>query len=170
QLPAMENVLAPELARRRGLELTVTRIGALPSAEMLFHALYGGSSNAVWLDSSITETAALAETGSFASAAASATPADWNPQAARSRFSIMADDAGCFGQLASHNDGVTTVTAGQLTTRIRGPFFRWLDSVWGRKAVRAPDHYPGDFTLGWLGYLGYELKGETGGSGKTATS
>ncbi|AIY02581.1 para-aminobenzoate synthase subunit I [Arthrobacter sp. PAMC 25486] len=166
QLPAMENVLAPELARRRGLEFSAVRIDGLPAAEMLFHALYGGSNNAVWLDSSIAENAEPAGT---ASSELAATPTG-NVQASRSRFSIMADDSGCFGQLASHAGGVTTVTAGQVTTHIRGPFFRWLDSVWGRKAVRAPEHYPGDFTLGWLGYLGYELKGETGGLNKVASA
>lgn len=44
-----------------------------------------------------------------------------------------------------------------------GPFFRWLDAVWGGKAIRTPDGYPVDFTLGWLG-LGYEHKRETGGT------
>jgi para-aminobenzoate synthetase len=29
--------------------------------------------------------------------------------------------------------------------------------------VRGPEDYPCDFALGWLGYLGYELKRETGG-------
>ncbi len=47
---------------------------------------------------------------------------------------------------------------------IDGPFFRWLDGVWGRRALRAPEGYPCEFTLGWLGYLGYELKRETGGN------
>ena len=154
QLPAMEHVLGPELARRRGLDFSAVCIEGLPPTEELFHTLYGQSPNAVWLDSSI------ARTGND--------PAD--PAATRSRFSIMADDSGSFGQLARHENDVTTVTAGQLTTRIRGPFFNWLDSVWGRKAVRAPKHYPGDFTLGWLGYLGYELKGETGGAAVHSTA
>lgn len=167
QLPALEHVLAPELAWRRGLELSVTRIDGLPAAAALFDALHGAADNAVWLDSSIAETA----TGTGASE--SATPAVSDSAAgklpgARARFSIMADNSGCFGQVARHRSGVTTVTAGQVTTRIRGPFFRWLDSVWGRKAVRAPENYPGDFTLGWLGYLGYELKTETGGAAMTA--
>ncbi|MFQ4148656.1 aminodeoxychorismate synthase component I [Arthrobacter sp. LAPM80] len=148
QHPALEHVLGPELARRRGLEFSAVRIDGLPPAEELFNTLYGNSAHAVWLDSSIAETPS-------AQAGASA---------ARSRFSIMADDSGIFGQLARHDNGVTTVTAGQVTTRIRGPFFRWLDAVWGRRAVRAPAYYPGDFTLGWLGYLGYELKAETGGA------
>ncbi|MHA7304473.1 chorismate-binding protein [Arthrobacter sp. TMN-49] len=147
QLPALEHVLSPELARRRGLEFSAVRIDALPPGAQFFQALYGDSENAIWLDSSIAETSDT-----------TAMPAG------RARFSIMADDSGCFGQLARYDHDMTTVACGQVTTRIRGPFFRWLDSVWGRKAVRAPQHYPGDFTLGWLGYLGYELKAETGGT------
>ncbi|MBP2412497.1 anthranilate synthase component 1/para-aminobenzoate synthetase [Arthrobacter stackebrandtii] len=168
QLPALENVLAPELARRRGLEVVVTRLDGLPQAELLFHSLYGGSGNAAWLDSSIAEvqkTAGEATAGTTTGTAGSG-PAPAAPETARSRFSIMADSAGCFGQRASHHHGLTIVSAGQVTTHIRGSFFHWLDSVWGRKAVRAPIHYPGDFTLGWLGYLGYELKAETGGAAR----
>ncbi|MDJ0318445.1 aminodeoxychorismate synthase component I [Arthrobacter antibioticus] len=142
-LPAMEHVLGPELARRRGLDFSVVCLDGLPPAAILFDVLYGNAQNAVWLDSSDSATDKQA--------------------ASRSRFSVMADDSGCFGQLARHEHGVTTVLASQVTTRIGGPFFQWLDSVWGRKAVRAPSHYPGDFTLGWLGYLGYDLKAETGG-------
>ncbi len=150
QLPMLEHVLAPELARRRGLEFSAVRIDTSAPAAALFQALYGDCDNAVWLDSSIAETPNAAH--DLATSAA-----------ARSRFSIMASDGGHFGQRVRHADSVTTVTAGQITTRIRGPFFSWLDSVWGRKVVRAPEHYPGDFTLGWLGWLGYGLKSETGG-------
>ena len=145
-LPALEPLLAPELARRRGLEFSVERVDAYPSVAGLFAALYGDSADAVWLDSSIADQGGPPG------------------RPARSRFSIMADASGHFGCTAAHAGGTTTVASGQVTTRIRAPFFRWLDTVWGRKAVRAPDHYPGDFTLGWLGWLGYGLKGETGGA------
>ena len=151
ELPALEHVLAPELARRRGLEFRAERLDAFPDIPALFHSLYGESGHAVWLDSSTAS--------SFAAG---------DPLAGRSRFSIMADDGGWFGRHAEYRGGTTTVRAGHLTTRIRGPFFRWLDSVWGRKAVRAPEHYPCEFTLGWLGYLGYGLKAETGGSARPA--
>jgi para-aminobenzoate synthetase len=151
ELPALELLLAPERARRRGLELSVERIDRLPDPERLFRALYGDSGNAVWLDSS---NAAMAGDGVLASA---------HVPPGQSRFSIMADDSGHFGQTSQHADGVTTLRAGALTTRIRGPFFRWLDTAWGRRAVRAPEGYPAEFTLGWLGCLGYELKSETGG-------
>ena len=147
QLPALEHVLSPELARRRGLDFSAVRVEGLPAPAPLFQALYGAAETAIWLDSSIAEAGA---------------------STSRARFSIMADDSGCFGQLARHQSAVTSVAAGPVTTRISGPFFSWLDSVWGRKAVRAPGHYPGDFTLGWLGYLGYELKAETGGAAASA--
>ena len=63
-----------------------------------------------------------------------------------------------------HSSGATRLSAGCATVETTGPFFRWLDTVWGRKALRAPEGYDCEFTLGWLGYLGYELKRETGGS------
>jgi anthranilate synthase component 1/para-aminobenzoate synthetase len=106
----------------------------------------------VWLDSSLD-------------------PAGLAPEAAeRSRFSILADDGGRFGQAVRHSSGRTRVSTGQATVTTDGPFFRWLDGVWGRRALRAPEAYPCEFTLGWLGYLGYELKRETGGNDVAATT
>ncbi len=148
-LPALGPALVPELAGRRGLRLRAERLDSRPDPAALFEALYGGSDHAVWLDSSN---------------APPGPPPQQSPATDRSRFSILADDAGTFGQSVSHRSGETVVTAGSATARVPGPFFRWLDTVWGRRAVRTPDGYPGDFTLGWLGCLGYELKRETGGS------
>ena len=149
-LPALSPVLLPELAARRGLELRAERIDAAPDPARLFESLFGRSANAVWLDSS------LAPEGSAA--------------AERSRFSILADDGGPFGQSVRHSSGSTQVSIGNASVRTEGPFFRWLDGVWGRRALRGPEGYPCEFTLGWLGYLGYELKRETGGSDVTAES
>ena len=149
-LPALTTALVPELSSRRGLRLLSERIEASPDPAALFEALYGASANAVWLDSSLR-------------AAGTAAPGAGTPAAERSRFSVLADDGGTFGQSVLHISGVTRVTAGSATANVSGPFFRWLETVWGRKAVRGPEDYPGDFTLGWLGYLGYELKRETGG-------
>jgi para-aminobenzoate synthetase len=146
-LPSVASILSPELSARRGLQLRSERLEATPDAALLFESLYGGSTNAVWLDSS------------NASAVSGRSQA-----AARSRFSILADDGGTFGQSVLHRSGTTHVTAGSASVSTSGPFFRWLDSVWGRRAVRAPRGYDGQFTLGWLGYLGYELKRETGGN------
>jgi para-aminobenzoate synthetase len=144
-LPALAPVLLPELAARRGLQLRAERIEGAPEPARLFEALFGRSANAVWLDSSLA-------------------PAGLAPEAAaRSRFSILADDGGRFGQAVRHSSGLTRVSAGTATVTTDGPFFRWLDGVWD-----GPDGYPCEFTLGWLGYLGYELKRETGGSDVTA--
>lgn len=148
-LPAVAPALLPELAARRSLELRAERIDAAPDPAGLFAALFGRSANAVWLDSSLAPDGAAAE---------------------RSRFSIMADDGGAYGQAARHSSGRTQVSIGNATVRTEGPFFRWLDGVWGRRAVRSPEGYPCEFTLGWLGYLGYELKRETGGSDVTSGS
>jgi para-aminobenzoate synthetase len=147
-LPALSSVLLPELAARRGLQLRAERIEAAPDAARLFEALFGRSPNAVWLDSSL-KTSGMDPEGAAAE---------------RSRFSILADDGGRFGQAVRHSSGLTRVRAGNATVATEGPFFRWLDGVWGRRALRAPEGYPCEFTLGWLGYLGYELKRETGGS------
>lgn len=142
-LPALAAVLLPELSARLGLQLHAERLDCVPDAARLFHTLYGRSPHAVWLDSSLrTE----------------GTPAE------RSRFSILADDGGRFGQDVRHRSGVTRLTIGTATVATAGPFFRWLDGVWGRRALRPPEGYACEFTLGWLGYLGYELKRETGGS------
>lgn len=151
-IPAVAPTLLPELAARRGLQLLAERIDAQPEAEQLFAALFGGSTNAVWLDSSLD-------------------PAGLSPEAAeRCRFSILADDGGRFGQAVQHSSGRTRVSTGQATVTTDGPFFRWLDGVWGRRALRAPEAYPCEFTLGWLGYLGYELKRETGGNDVAAAT
>ncbi|MFJ4264416.1 aminodeoxychorismate synthase component I [Paenarthrobacter nicotinovorans] len=146
-LPSLAAILSPELSARRGLQLRSERLEATPDAALLFETLYGRSTNAVWLDSSNA-----------------AAVAGRSQAAARSRFSILADDGGTFGQSVLHRSGATKVTAGSATVTTYSPFFRWLDSVWGRRAVRAPRGYDAQFTLGWLGYLGYELKRETGGN------
>ena len=148
-LPSLATVLVPELSARRGLRLRTERLDCRPDAATLFAGLYGRSRNAVWLDSSN---------------APSTPPVGHSPAAERSRFSILADDSGVFGQVVTHRSGESLIAAGSASARVAGPFFRWLDTVWGRRAVRTPDDYPADFALGWLGCLGYELKRETGGT------
>jgi len=159
-LPALAPVLAPELSARRGLRLHAERLDLAPDAPALFHSLYGRSPNAVWLDSSNNQDAPAGHGQPLSGQAKTA--------AERSRFSIMADDAGMFGQFVTHRAGVSLVSAGSSVAKVPGPFFRWLNNVWGRRAVRTPEGYPGQFTLGWLGCLGYELKRETGGSDLSA--
>ncbi|MCZ2401861.1 chorismate-binding protein [Paenarthrobacter sp. Z7-10] len=151
-LPALEALLTPERTRRRTMELSIERLERYPDAADIFAQLYGDSENALWLDSS--------------NAAAAGAPAETNGDAAeRSRFSILADDGGSYGQLARHAAGSTRISSSGVTTRIDGPFFRWLETVWGGQVLPAPEDYDCGFTLGWVGYLGYQLKRETGGAG-----
>ncbi|UZX04941.1 aminodeoxychorismate synthase component I [Arthrobacter sp. CDRTa11] len=152
-LPALAQVLVPELFTRRAHRLRAERLHSSPDAATLFNKLYGSSPNAVWLDSSN---------------APSAHGAEKSPATERSRFSILADDGGTFGQSLTHRSGESLITAGCATTKVAGPFFRWLDTAWGGSTVRAPEGYSGEFTLGWLGCLGYELKRETGGTDVSA--
>jgi anthranilate synthase component 1/para-aminobenzoate synthetase len=156
-LPALASALSPELSARRSLGLRAERLDLRPDEAALFNALYGGSPNAVWLDSSNAAAAAETRRNEPGSTAAE-----------RSRFSIMADDGGLSGQSVTHRSGESLVRAGCATATVEGPFFRWLDTVWGGATVSTPDGYPGEFALGWLGCLGYELKRETGGADLSA--
>ncbi|MBT1001410.1 aminodeoxychorismate synthase component I [Paenarthrobacter sp. DKR-5] len=148
-LPQLELLLAPERTANRAVSLQVERVDAYPAAEELFRALYGGSEHAAWLDSSDADHPG--------------TPGV-RGEDARNRFSILADDGGQFGRRLQHRGGLSELQCGPACARIPLPFFRWLDSAWGQPAFDAPDGYPCEFTLGWLGYLGYELKRETGGA------
>ncbi len=151
ELPALREALAPERAARESGTVVARRIDAAPPPDELFAVLYGGSSHAVWLDAS---EAGQPESG------------------VRSRFSVMVDDLGARGRRMAHRGGTTEVTFGSgtehpATARFGQPFFRWLDSAWGRASVDgagAPEGLECGFALGWLGYLGYELKRECGGN------
>ncbi len=60
--------------------------------------------------------------------------------------------------------GTVTVTRPDGIERTRQPFLDHLDVQLRRRRVPAPAGLPFGFTLGYVGYLGYELKAETGGA------
>nr|WP_239537358.1 aminodeoxychorismate synthase component I [Arthrobacter roseus] len=139
ELPALAGRLSH--VPRPALSVRVEKLPARNNASALFAALYAESDHTVWLDSSNTH--------------------ELND---RNRFSILADDGGPHGRTARHDGGTTVLAGGPVTVRIREPFFRWLNAVWAGAPVETPPDYPCGFTLGWLGYLGYELKRESGGA------
>ncbi|GAA3033928.1 aminodeoxychorismate synthase component I [Actinokineospora globicatena] len=123
-------------------ELTVlTRAVRTPwSGEQAYDQLFRGGDHAYWLDSSGQD----------------------RPDA---RFSIMGDASGPLGRVASadvRRDTVTVRSAGD-TEVVPGGFLEWLDADLRGARTRVPA-LPTDFALGWVGYLGYELKVECGGS------
>ncbi|MFE4545670.1 aminodeoxychorismate synthase component I [Arthrobacter sp. NPDC056727] len=153
ELPALHGSLGSSEYSKDEDAILVRHHYAKPDPEYIFDQLFGSSSNAVWLDASDAGT----------------------PEAGpRSRFSIMADDAGSRGRRMSHHNGLTEVvfgpgTATPATARLHQPFFQWLGSVWGQTSSGTSTHPTGPpglecgFELGWLGYLGYGLKRECGG-------
>jgi anthranilate synthase component 1/para-aminobenzoate synthetase len=147
ELPPLRDLLAPERVQRESAGVVVRRVAGAPAPDALFEALFGASSHAVWLDSSDAGTAGAGP---------------------RSRFSIMADDGGPLGRRMAHRGGITEITFGPgtptpVTARFDQPFFRWLESAWSAGTTGIAGLECG-FALGWLGYLGYELKRECGGN------
>ncbi|TCO59348.1 aminodeoxychorismate synthase component I [Actinocrispum wychmicini] len=108
-------------------------------AERAFAALYADARHAFWLDSS--------RTGEQ-----------------RGRFSFMGDASGPLARVAEAQvdcrSVVVTSNAGREV--VEGPFLDWLDHDLHAHRAEVPD-LPFDFALGWVGYLGYELKVECGG-------
>lgn len=120
-------------------EVLVRSLDAHPDAEAAFARLHGGSPHAFWLDSSRT--------------------------GGRGRFSVMGDASGPLARVATFDvfAGRVTVTGADGVTEHDGPFFDWLERDLAENAVRPLD-LPFEFALGWVGYLGYELKAECGGA------
>ncbi len=104
--------------------------------EVVFDAWYGRSTHAFWLDSS----------GSRADAG---------------RFSAMGDEAGPLARVmrADVSRGEVVVSSAAGVHAYRHQLLDWLqqDLVAHRLVGEAP---PVDLGIGWVGYLGYELKAE----------
>jgi para-aminobenzoate synthetase len=85
----------------------------------------------------------------------------------QSRLSIMGNGDGPLAEHVSYRvaeGDVVVRRAGGATERVRQPFFDYLDDQLRTRAVAVPPGLPFDFNLGYVGYLGYELKAETGGA------
>ncbi|KOX15577.1 aminobenzoate synthetase [Saccharothrix sp. NRRL B-16348] len=116
-------------------EVLVRRVDAHPPPEDVYAALYGASHDAFWLDSSLAGN--------------------------RGRFSVMGDASGPLARVATYDVWTGEVTVDGVTRS--GPFFDWLEADLAAWRVAPPD-VPFEFALGWVGYLGYELKAECGGA------
>ena len=131
-------------SRMRAAEPRRLRVStrALPTRwddETAYATLFRGGTHAFWLDSSRTDR----DLG---------------------RFSIMGNADGPLARVASADvaTGVVTVRSGDTTTIVEESFVDWLDRDLAANRVEDPG-LPCDFALGWVGYLGYELKALCGG-------
>jgi para-aminobenzoate synthetase len=134
--PARRQRRAPEPARLRVL---TRRVRAEVPTERVFEEMYRHSAYAFWLDSS-------------------------RPGPGTGRFSFMGDAAGPLARVVRADvwTGQVTVESAAGATTVAGSFFDWLEADLARNRVQAP-RLPFGFALGWIGYLGYELKSECGG-------
>jgi para-aminobenzoate synthetase len=130
----------PESEEVAPYALTVRELPEFPSLEQTFSALFGDEPLAFWLDSSLVGEG-------------------------RARFSFMGGPLGPCGQLVEYSasTGNLTVTRGGRSTTVEKNVFEHLDAELRSHKIPIREDLPFDFTCGFVGYLGYELKGDTGG-------
>jgi para-aminobenzoate synthetase len=126
-------------SERKELPVRSKRLADAPPAELVFASVYGEQESAVWLDSNAV-------------------------LSGRSRFSFMADASGPGDHLLRYRSRgrkleIVSHSGSEIVTE---SIFDYLKS--SLRSVRADSSsLPFDFCGGYIGYLGYELKGECGG-------
>ncbi|MFF1700085.1 aminodeoxychorismate synthase component I [Streptomyces sp. NPDC058257] len=130
---------APAAPRRR-LRVLTDFLTTRWDDEVAFDALFRGSAHSFWLDSSRSD--------------------------GIGRFSFLGDAAGPLARVATADVASGTVTVsgagGPAEQLVAEHFLDWIDRDLRAADVQLPE-LPFAFTLGWVGYLGYELKAQCGG-------
>ena len=119
------------------LTVLVRQVACGADPESFYAALFRDSRHAFWLDSSMR---------------------------GAGRFSFMGDSEGPLARTVTADVRAGVVTESDRGGRRvhRGSFFDWLRRDLETHRPEVPP-LPFSFALGWVGYLGYELKAETGG-------
>ena len=125
-------------SERQHMPILSRKIAIDLSPERVFERLFGASAEAFWLDSSLCNTAL-------------------------GRFSFMGDACGPLARVATASvfEGTVTERTKEDTKVVHSGFFDWLSADLAKYEIEKPK-LPFDFALGWVGYLGYELKVECG--------
>ncbi len=135
---ALRSAAEPVADRHPRFQLRSRRLDICPDAQTVFAATYRRSPSAFWLDSSLIVPGL-------------------------SRFSFMGDGSGpnSFRVLYDTHGGALTIADSSGSRRIERSVFDYLREFIEQARI-APADLPFDFTCGFVGYLGYELKRECG--------
>ncbi|MGW6543627.1 chorismate-binding protein [Streptomyces massasporeus] len=128
---------------RVGYRLHTRRVTGAVDTEAAFRRMFAGSARAFWLDSSLVEPG-------------------------RSRFSFLGDDQGPLAEFVRYDVDAGRCEierAGRPVRRVRASVFDYLKRQLGNRRVDATG-LPFDFTGGYVGYLGYEMKADCGSSNR----
>ncbi|MFD1048392.1 alpha/beta hydrolase, partial [Kibdelosporangium lantanae] len=113
----------------------------LPDPETAYRTLFANDEHSFWLDASAVIQGL-------------------------SRFAFMGDGSGPLAEYLTYQVGTGQVhvdRADGTSETVQQGFFDYLDDQLRLRKVPTPEGLPNDFNLGYVGYLGYELKAETGG-------
>lgn len=140
------NVGDVPIHEHRTVTLHVRELPLTVSSAAIFTALFADEPEAVWLDGNM-------------------------PGHPDARFSIMGAPTGPLSRVVTADvpAGTVEVRSTDGTETLRSGFFDWLNGdLESSELVQSPEvaELPFAFRLGWVGYLGYELKAEVGSPGK----
>ncbi|MFE4637508.1 aminodeoxychorismate synthase component I [Streptomyces sp. NPDC056773] len=143
--PAAPAAAPARPAPARHLRVLTERLPTDWDPEIVFDELLRGGNHPFWLDSSRSD-------------------------GATGRFSVMGDASGDLARVATADVAAGTVTVVSERDGVRSaqtaerPFFDWIDEDLKSLRVELPERSenPCNFALGWVGYLGYELKAQCG--------
>lgn len=143
------NVGDVPIHEHRTVTLHVRELPLTVSSAAIFTALFADEPEAVWLDGNM-------------------------PGHPDARFSIMGAPTGPLSRVVTADvpAGTVEVRSADGTETLRSRFFDWLDAdLNSTELVQSAGiaELPFAFRLGWVGYLGYELKAEVGSPGKHAS-
>jgi para-aminobenzoate synthetase len=142
---APDSVAIPRPRRpdRVGYRLHTRRVSGAVDTEAVFSRMFAGSPRSFWLDSSLVEPG-------------------------RSRFSFLGDDQGPLAEFVRYDVGAGRCEierAGRPLRRVRASVFDYLKRQLANRRVDATG-LPFDFTGGYVGYFGYEMKADCGSANR----